>query len=198
MVRIFIVLTALTILACTEKRMVSEQELKDYIIDPSNGLRKQTSKNGIDIEVLYRPTELVLARQLDGLADPRERLKELNNFKDLSYFLIHLSRDGQEIENAYASDPDKFVNVISHLSSKMSQNIYLVHDVDTIPALDAVYTRMFGSATATSVMAVFNSDLKGKSGVLKFLLEDTELGLGQNKFEFDLSDIKAAPTLNMN
>jgi hypothetical protein len=188
----------LILFACREQRIVSEQELKDYIMEPENGLRKHHEKNSIDIEVIYRPTELVLAQQLRGVTDEAERVKTIQNFDSLSYFIIKLSRKGREIENAYAGDTEKFLKVIRYLSSELPANIYLINNRDTIPALDAVYARMFGAATATSVMAVFDCNLQKKKGTMKLCLDDTELGLGQNQFQFDLSDIKKAPTLNLN
>lgn len=193
-----LILLILTLFACNEQRVVTEQELKAYVLDPENGLRKQKEKNGVDIEVIYRPTELVLAQQLDGITDQQERRRTFENFDSLSYFVIKLSRKGQEIENAYVSDNDQFVRVINYLSSSIGANIYMVAEKDTIRALDAVYARMFGSASATSVMAVFDKDIRYLNGQLKFYLDDTQLGLGQNVFEFDLNDIKKAPTLNLN
>lgn len=183
---------------CTERRVVSEQELKEYVMDPENGLRKSSENNGIDIEIMYKPTDLILAQQLDGLTDARERTKTISNFTNLSYFVITLSRKGQEIENAFAGDPEKFLRVTNHLASGIAAEIYMLNDTDTLPALDAVYTRMFGAATATSLMAVFDVNLKDQDGELKVCLKDTELGIGQNVFAFDLADIKKAPNLNLN
>ena len=187
-----------SLMACQEKKIVSEQELKDYVLDPENGLRKQSEKNGVDLEVIYRPSELIIAQQLDGINDKEERSKTIKSFDSLTYFVLKLSRKGQEIENAYVSDEAKFVQVINYLSSSIGSNIYLLQESDTIRALDAVYTRMFGSATSTSVMAVFDTNLKEEKGSLKFYLDDTELGLGKNEFVFDISDIKKAPTINLN
>jgi hypothetical protein len=195
---VFILLAMLTLMACREKKIVSEEELKAYVMDPENGLRQQKESNGIDVEVIYRPSELVLAQQLDGMTNAAERINTIKNFDSLSYFVVKLSRKGQEVENVFVSDNEKFVRVINYLSSAIAQNIYIINDKDTIPALDAVYARMFGAATSTSVMAVFDTDFRKRNGDLRFFLDDTELGLGQNEFAFTINDIKKAPTLNLN
>jgi hypothetical protein len=195
---VFVLLAMLTLVACNEKKVVSEEELKAYVMDPENGLRQQKESNGIDVEVIYRPSELVLAQQLDGMTNAAERINTIKNFDSLSYFVVKLSRKGQEVENVFVSDNEKFVRVINYLSSAIAQNIYIINDKDTIPALDAVYARMFGAATSTSVMAVFDTDFRKRSDDLKFFLNDTELGLGQNEFAFTINDIKKAPTLNLN
>ena len=87
--------------------------------------------------------------------------------------------------------------MISYLSSSIGSNIYLITEEDTLRAVDAVYARMFGTSSATSVMAVFDKEVKKLDGTLKLYLDDTELGLGQNEFEFDLNDINKVPTINL-
>lgn len=192
-----ILLVPMILLSCQERATVTKRELQEYILDPQNGLIKQASRQGIDIEVLYRPTELIIAQQLDGVSDERQRSKEIEGFKGLSYFILRLSREGKEIENAYAGDPQRFATIVNYLSSALARNIYLVNNGDTITALDVVYTRMFGSATATSVMAVFNTDIKKRAGSLKFCIDDSQLGIGKNEFTFALSDIRNVPKLNL-
>ena len=76
------------ILSCSEQENVSEQELKDYVMNPENGLRKQLQKNGVDLEVIYRPTALVIAQQLDDVTDVQERKKIKESFDTLSYFVL--------------------------------------------------------------------------------------------------------------
>lgn len=198
MVRILILFVALEAFACGGNGILSEQGLRDYVMEPENGLRKHCEKNGIDVEVIYRPTELILAQQLQGLTDQQERIRTIRNFDSLSYFVVKFSRNGKEVENRYARDPEEFLRVTNYLSSGIAKDICLILSTDTLFALDAVYARMYGAATATSVMAVFDADLKEKSGIITFCLDDTELGIGRNSFDFDLSDIKKAPTLNLN
>lgn len=194
---LLIILVFSGLLSCGGRSIVSEQELKDYIMDPEHGLCRREAKNGIDMEVVYRPSELVSAQQVAGVTDQKEREKIIRNFASLTYFIIKLSRNGQEIENAYVSDNDKFLQVTSYLSAGIAQDLYLVNKGDTIRALDAVSTRMFGAATATTVMAIFDTDVKDKDGSLRFCFDDTGLGLGLNEFEFDTDDINKAPTLNL-
>ncbi|MBT1697138.1 hypothetical protein KK083_09645 [Fulvivirgaceae bacterium PWU4] len=195
---LLIILVCSGLLSCGSRSIVSEQELKDYIINPDHGLCRREAKNGIDMEVVYRPSELVAAQQVAGVTDQKEREKIIRNFDSLAYFVIKLSRNGQEIENAYASDNDKFLQATSYLSSGIAQDLYLVNKGDTIRALDAVYTRMFGAATATTVMAIFDTNVKDLDGSLTFCFGDTGLGLGLNEFEFYTNDINKAPTLNLN
>jgi hypothetical protein len=161
---LFTLLMIGSLMGCSEQRVVSEAELKSYILNPENGLIVTRNKNDVAIDVLYRPSVLVSALQIDGITDKEQRNKTIKQFDSLTYFIIRLSRNGQEIENAFVSDPEKFSKVISYLSSAVAGNIYLTTPNDTLRALDAVYTRMFGAATATSVMAVFDTNAKDLEG----------------------------------
>jgi hypothetical protein len=195
---LFTLLMIGSLMGCSEQRVVSEAELKSYILNPENGLIVTRNKNDVAIDVLYRPSVLVSALQIDGITDKEQRNKTIKQFDSLTYFIIRLSRNGQEIENAFVSDPEKFSKVISYLSSAVAGNIYLTTPNDTLRALDAVYTRMFGAATATSVMVVFDTNAKDLEGTVNLHFDDTELGLGLNEFEFDADNIKKTPTLNLN
>jgi hypothetical protein len=196
--KFFLLVIALGLCACGKQKITTEQGLKDYVVDPENGLVKQQQKNGVELEVIYRPAELVLAQQLQAVTTTEERIKTMKNFDSLSYFIIKLSRAGQEIENMYAGDPGKFQRVVDYLSFSLAPHVFIIHREDTITAYDAVYARSFGSATSTSVMTVFDTRLKEKSGVIRFCLDDAELDVGFNEFEFDLDNIKKAPTINLN
>lgn len=194
----FITLVFLAGMACQHKEILTEQALKEYVLDPDNGLFKQKESHGVNIAVFYRPSALVTAQQLDGMIDKESRARTIKTLDSLTYFVIKFSRNGQEIENAFASDEPKFLNVINYLSSSIGRDIYLLNKGDTINALDAVYAPMFGAASATSVMAVFKTDLRQRSGSVKFCVDDTKLGVGKNEFEFDLKNIRNTPTLNLN
>jgi hypothetical protein len=54
----------LALLGCETRRFESEREVIEYVLDRRNGLQKSVSQNGVDVEVSYRPTDVVLAQQL--------------------------------------------------------------------------------------------------------------------------------------
>jgi hypothetical protein len=198
MKNILTLIVLVAMVSCNGRAVVSEEELKAYIVDPENGLIKTTSKGDVNINVIYRPSELVVAQQIDGVTDKAEIQRAHVDFDGLTYFVLKMDRNGQEIENKLVSDPERFGQVISHLSSRIASDIYVIGDKDTVYAVDAIYTRMFGSAAATSVMVVFDKSIKQNEGPLTFHLDDETLGLGHLNFKFLSSDIKKAPTLNLN
>ena len=184
--------------SCT-KDNVTVPELKAYLTDEKNGLTKTISKEGVTVEVTYRPTDLVWANELVKTKDKELQNEIQKTYDSLIYFVFNFSRNGSEIENRYVSDPAKFTNVINYLSYDIDQDLYIVVGKDTTQALDVVFSRSFGGANATNLMAVFGgTDLTNTNKDLKVLFNDTMFGLGSNQFEFKINDIKNTPSLMLN
>jgi hypothetical protein len=186
------------LLSCVEKKTASTQELMNYVLNEDNGLYRKAEKNDVLIEVVYRPVDLILQQELEEVKEGGERQRMAQKYDHLTYFIIKFSKHEKEIESAYMADDTKFIRVINYLSGPIASDIYIRHNGDTIRALDAVYSRMFGATNATSVMLVFGGGLRSKKGKFIFCFDDTELGLGKNEFQFDLTDIRKTPTLNLN
>jgi hypothetical protein len=195
--RIILLSFLLLIFWSCQKRIVDESELKTFLMDPENGLIKKSENKDITIEVIYRPSELLSCQQIKGEEDADERKSIIDNFDSLTYFIVRLSRNGEEIENEYAGDSEQFTAMVNHLSSTIGNDFYLVNKQDTIKTLDVSYTRMFGSGSGTSVLTVFDTKLEDENGEVVLCFNDSYFGLGMNQFEFSLKDIKNTPTLNL-
>ncbi len=196
--RLYILLIFIFITSCSYRKVVSAPELKEYILNEEHGLYKKTVKNEVTIEAFYRPAELVWARDLAEIHDPQKRKEQKEIYDSLTYFTLHFSRNGKEIENAYVSDPTKFKAVVSYLSFDINNDLFLLQQKDTTNALDVVYSRTFGIADGTSVMAIFNKNMSNCDGSLKLCFNDTMFDTGLTEFVFESNDIKKAPTLTSN
>lgn len=188
----------IAMLSCSGKKIASDQELKAYILDEENGLHKTISKGEVEIELSYRPAELVWANELKEIKNEDSWNELRHSYDSLNYFILHFSRKGQEIESAFVSDPARFTEIISYLSFDMRSDLFMVQEGDTTHALDIMYTRTFGGSSGTSVMAIFGGDLRKKNNDVKICFNDTMLGLGSTQFEFKITDIKNTPTLAFN
>lgn len=192
--RIYILLL-LTGLASCQAAMLTEEELQQYSLDPENGLLQRIEKQNTVLEMYYKPTDLIVAQELKGVTDVNERKKTAARLDSLDYFVLRLSREGKEIETGYARNEEAFNKVIDYLSFNMAPDVFMVCQKDTLTALDVVYARTFGSKDATSVMAVFNSNLKNNKADAKVFFDDPLFGTGLNQFEFRNKDIQKIPNL---
>lgn len=178
--------------ACDVHHAVSSDELKAYALNAENGLIKSITDSDVAMELVYRPKDLVLEQEADG---DLERWKEAAQKLDsLDYFVLRLSRNGEEIENTYAGNPDKFSQVISYLSASIAENIYLQKEKKYYPE-SAILIRSYGMAGATSVLVVFKTCLYQQEGSFSVVFDDPLFGTGQNEFPFRCIDIKKTPRL---
>lgn len=178
--------------ACDIQQPVSSDELKAYALNPENGLIRSITAGDITAEIIYHPKDLILEQEAEGDID---RWKEAEQKLDsLDYFILRLSRGGEEIENRYAGDPDKFSQVINYLSASIAENIYLENEKKHYPE-SAMLIRSYGMAGATSVLVVFKSCLSKQDGPVTVVFDDPLLGTGRNTFSFQCDDIKKTPRL---
>lgn len=174
-------------------KTISPGELQQFVDDPENELKVSANKGNVSIQVLYRPKELVfLPRVGDDQIAWKKQLAEVDS---LDYFLIRLSRGGKEIENALAGDEKKFSDLVSYLSLGIAQDLTLVNAADTLAPLDVMYSRTFGASEATSVMVIFKSHLKTRSGVATLRYQDHFLSTGLSEFTFSTKNIKSIPSI---
>jgi hypothetical protein len=177
---------------------MTESELKGYVSDKENGLQKSLQKNGYDIEVTYRPTELVLFQHLDGVEDASERETIKKQIDTLSYFVVKLSRNGQEIEHYLSGNRHMLAKVVSYLSSGIGDDLMVATRRDKMHPLDVAYVRSYGATSGTSLLVVFRKPDMDTTDKLTFVLNDELIGIGSVAFDFQTKDLKRIPTLRLN
>lgn len=185
------------ILITCGREVTTESELKRYVSDKENGLQKSLKKNGYDIEVTYRPTELVLFQHLDGVQDAGERQTIRKQMDTLSYFVMKVSRNGQEIENYLSGNRDKLARVVSYLSSGVGDDLMLATRREKIHPLDVAYVRSYGATAGTSFLVVFRKPDLDSTDKLTFVLDDDVIGIGSVEFDFETKDLKRIPNLRI-
>lgn len=192
MKNVMILFAIFLLVGCRDRSFVSEKELLEYVMDEANGLKKISRNGSVEIEVIYKPNDLIKRTESKDIKDDDEWVDQLKRFDSLSYFIVRISKGGKEIENAFFQDRDK---VIQYLKTGIISDIYLVIDMDTIAAFDVAYTPMFGAGDATSLLAVFDVDLKSSENDVTFCLNAAEGLFGRHRFSFSSTSIKEIPVL---
>jgi hypothetical protein len=179
---------------CSEKSALPEGDLKAYVMNPENGLVKAIEKNGIRSELIYRPKELLIVQEVgyDSLGWLQEKAKLKGN----EYFTLRFSKDGDEIENSYISQPEKHASVINYLNGQIAEDIHIVIGDKKINIETAIFAPSFGSSNFSSIMIMTRCNLlESKTGSFLVVFDDTKLGLGRCEFRFDFRDIANVPKL---
>ncbi len=191
-------LLMISITGCGSPEQLKEKQLKAYVNSADSGLTLEREVNDLTIKIQYRPNDLVVAQELRAkqgptLADLNEARKK---YGSVQYWVMSLSEHGEEPLNKIKGDPAHFNEVLQNLSFKMDQFVHLTtEDLDTIPLIDFMYSRTFGSSSANSVLLAFPSERITGKGDLYMHLSDLGFGTGKQRFQFLAEDLERVPSL---
>jgi hypothetical protein len=177
---------------------VSRQQLIDYTFDPSHGLHKRDTKGNITIEVVYRPSQLIAQQDVRGLTLSSNQVDSIYEyFSGIDYFLLRLSRDSDEIENAYAENHTAFNEISNYLSHGIGENVFLLQGSDTLHATDFIRTQTHGASPSTDILFGFKPGLNDENGDFKFIFNDLRFHTGLNEFDFNISDLRTVSSIHL-
>ena len=194
--RIFIIGLIIFLAGC--QKDLSREGLINYTLDPDNGLYKKEKKGDITIEVLYRPSQLIAEQDARGLTLSTHQMDSINEyFGEVDYFLLRLSRNSDEIENAYARNSLMFNEVSNYLSYGIAHDVFLLQGSDTLHVADFIRTQTHGASPSTDILFGFKPGVNDKNGDIKFIFKDLKFDTGVNEFDFNASDLQTASSIQL-
>lgn len=193
---LFVLLTIHVVaIACNHRRQVTREELKSFLDNEENGLYKQSASNGILLEMQFYPADLIVAQEIDGVDHRPAKVDSMRNkLRAVLYFRFSLSRDEQEVINAFAGDEDHFARSVAYLSDKISEDIRLIHGSDTVRTSGVMYLRGYGITRASVLLLAFKKDINRKDPVT-IIFNDSFFNTGLTQFTFKSHDINSIPKL---
>ncbi|GAA0189796.1 hypothetical protein GCM10009122_50560 [Fulvivirga kasyanovii] len=177
---------------------LSEEELKSYVLDEDNNLSKSSSYKGFDIQVTYRPNDLIILQETGGetAVDTAELKRLESKYSDYYYFILSISRDDKEALYQSGGGQGQFSELVQVLSFRMGQYVNLTtSERDTIPVGDYVYPRTYGMGGATTLMFAFSREKVKADEWLQFNLKEFGMGLGSQTFRFRREDLENVPQI---
>ncbi len=190
-------IAVLFVSGCTQKTFEDRETLLSFLKDPENGYLQQKQVNGLDVAVMYRPTDLLVAQELRGDANQQIIDSLRKKYNDYLYFNLSLSQNGKELLSTLPTNRNEFGALVNQLAFGMDQKIHLyTQSKDTIEMADYVYPRMYGMSGSTSILLVYpNNEEIANSEKLTLALEDIGWGTGEIKCKFDTNKIKEQPEI---
>lgn len=181
-------------------RVETVEDLQEFINASRNGLKKEKQIGNVNISITNRPTDLLVDQELGNKTPTKEEVDKLRSkYGKYWYFVLSLSANGDEIENYNIGSQANFGSRIQELAFGMNQNVYMVtSNADTLQMADYHYQRTFGVGNSSDFLLAFDREETKKADELKIVLKDMGLGVGINRFKFELNDLKNAPTLEFN
>ena len=167
-----------------------------YVLNPENGLSTSHDKEGVKLQVHYRPKDLIIQQNLNQRS--KAEIDSLRNaLSHYEYFILGLSREGREIETAYAGDQVKYNSVVQYLNAGITENIHLINERDTVDLYEALYIPHFGSSNTTSMLLIFKEGFAKDDDQIKIVFDDPVFGTGKTEFAFEVNKLRHAPNLDV-
>ncbi len=193
----FIFFLFFSTISCNQKTFGTQEELLTYLQNEENGYLHKNTIHGIDISVMYRPTDLLVFQEL-GDTITVGKIEELRNkYNKHLYFNLSFSHSNQELLSVLPKDRNEFGQLVNRLAFGMEGTMYLLSSKkDTLQMVDYIYPRLYGMSNATSMMAVFPREDKALSGdFFHFIIQDFGLSTGELRFKFLLSLLNDEPKI---
>jgi hypothetical protein len=183
------------VIGCSNETL-KPSELIHWVNDSRNGLIQKQMINNFDFEVLYKPTDYVIA--LEGRTDQltEEAYTELkSSVGDMQYLdlKIRSAADNTDaLSGAIESQDDYYVR-LDYFVTYAYQDIRLVQGRDTLSPLIYHFERTYGLTPYNTILLGFEKT--ESPGDRTLIIDDQILGIGRVKFVFDEEKINETPTL---
>ncbi|GFZ94241.1 hypothetical protein GCM10011531_27550 [Aquaticitalea lipolytica] len=180
---------------CSNNAFTDEEALLEYLKDEENGYVQRKSVNGIDFELMYRPTDLLVKQEL-GDSIISDRVKVLRDkYSKYLYFNLSMSKNNKELLSTTPKNRAEFGQMVNQLVFGMNEKVHLyTQSNDTIQMIDYVYPRLYGMGKSSSLMFVFQRDEKKlKEEYLNFNIQDFGLLTGEVNFKVSSQKVNKEP-----
>ena len=182
--------------ACQSKHFDTEQAMVDFLKEESNGYYYEKQVNGIDLSLMYRPTDLLVEQSLPSHYDEGIVDSLRHHYGKYLYFNLSMSKSGQELLSTAPRNRNEFGAMVNQLAFGMGNYVHLYTNTkDTIAMVDYVYPRMYGMSKSTSMLFVYPRKEALQGSHITFSLEDLGLITGEVSFRIPSTNIKNEPKL---
>jgi len=189
-----LILLLFFVVAC-QPASLTEKELTTFVNDESNGLCKKNNIGEMEVKVTYRPTDLLVARELttEQAADTAKIRVLKKKYGKYLYFILSLSKNNKEALHQ-ADGFSQYSELVQTLSFRMGEYVNLTTAAsDTIPVGDFILDRTYGLSSATNMLFAFNKEKSSGKEWVQFNLNELGLGTGNVRFRFLMKNVTNAP-----
>jgi hypothetical protein len=186
--------------SCQNKTFDTIDEVTNYVNDEENEYKYSKIINGVQYQLVYRPTDALVNQELAGRKNSKLIGTLRNKYNKYMYFNLSMSLNDQELLSSVAGDREKFGQIVSDLAFGMSDKVNLyTQEKDTLTMIESVYPRMYGMTNSTSLMIVYPRDKRYlKDEYLNFTVEDLGFNTGEVKIKIKTRALLNEPQLRFN
>ncbi len=168
-----------------------------HLKNEENGYSHHKEINGIKINLIYWPTDLLVQQDLPENYTSKDIAKSRKKYEERLYFILSFSINQQEIINSFEGNQREFGEWVNQISFGMEEQVRLVtKNRDTVVLTDYIYPRMYGMSSSTDLLLVYpRADILAGGDSFKVILNDKNLGLREVEVELQTAPIKKQPRL---
>ena len=189
--------SSLLLLISCKHNPQSIMELEQYVMDEASGLIQSTQYGPVRMQMIYRPTDLLVAHDLSSIseADNSKAQTIRERYNPYLYFVLDIEQEEQNVLYK-RNNQQEFSQLLQNLSFRMGNYVQMTtSEHDTIPLTDFAYPRLYHYGGSTQVMLVFDRDKLQQDEWIQLTLKDIGLGTGRQHFRFQMKDIDNTPNL---
>lgn len=192
----FYVVFILFMVGCGNSAHLPPEKLSAFVVDEEHGLKKSASLGNVNIEVTYRPVDLLVYQEIGKqVVDAKEIENLRKKYNQYIYFILSLSNDSKEA--LHQTGGSQYSELVQTLSFRMNDYVTLTTAAsDTIPVGDFMLNRTYGMSSSTDLLFVFSKEKAIGQDWIQFNLNEFGLEVGNQRFRFSMKDIGEVPEVN--
>jgi hypothetical protein len=193
-----VVLSSLLVSACSSKTFETKEEVWNFVKNEENDLIKKKQVNGVDYVLTYKPTDILVAQEMDDEKSSNVLLKNLRDkYDDHLYFDLTMSKNNRELLTNVVGNPQEFGSLVNTLAFGLDKKVHLYTEKkDTISLTNHIYPRMYGMTKKTSVLLVYSRKEIKNAKSLTLVVEDLGFNTGEVKLKIPYKAILKEPKLD--
>jgi hypothetical protein len=175
----------------------SADDLNAFVQNENNGLQKSLTSEGTRISVSYKPTDLWIHQELQNSASTQEAIESLRKkYSAYHYFVVSFSRNSEEALTQL-NNMREYGELVQTMSFRMDEFVSMTTSQrDTIPVGDFAINRTYGLSASTDILFAFSKEKTTGSQWIQIDLSEFGLGVGKQRFRFDIKDLEDAPLID--
>lgn len=191
-----VLLSFILLVGCGSTSFESKEDLWVYLLEDEHGFHQKKEVNTLTYELTYKPTDLLVAQELNEAYTSNEVETLREKYGDYLYFNLSISSNGKELLSQ-SPNRESFGEMVNQLSFGMADKLNLITEKrDTIPLQDYAYPRLYGMGNSTDLLLVYEYDPKMENQeFIRLTIKDLGFGTGEVAFKIPTKSFKEQPQL---
>ncbi len=191
--------------SCQKKQFNNLDDISQFLSDPTNGLTRQKSINGFDLNVKYIPAEFLALKDISKSGTVQEYDSLILEYQKGIYFILNISpsehkgRGDVMLEgiSSYPEYHERFVNLSFHASEMITLSCHSY--IEPIQPILSTVIHSYGLTENRQIMFAFeNSQDFNQCETVLIEFDDKEFGTGISNYSFSWNDIENFPSSRVN